>query len=59
MRSLAAWYVKGMKHNKEFKLKLINITKDYKVADTKEAALLHSMIEDLAHIACPNEKKSN
>ena len=26
MRSLAAWYVKGMKHNKEFKLKLINIT---------------------------------
>ena len=31
----------------------------YKVADTKEAALLHSMIEDLEHIACPNEKKSN
>lgn len=26
MRSLAAWYVKGMKNNKEFKLKLINIT---------------------------------
>lgn len=26
MRSLAAWYVKGMQHNKEFKLKLINIT---------------------------------
>lgn len=26
MRSLAAWYVKGMKRNKEFKLKLINIT---------------------------------
>ena len=31
----------------------------YKVADTEEAALLHSMIEDLEHIACPNEKKSN
>ena len=31
----------------------------YKVADTKEAALLHSMIEQLEHIACPNEKKSN
>jgi len=26
MRSLAAWYVKGMQYNKEFKLKLINIT---------------------------------
>ena len=26
MRSLAAWYVKGMKNNKEFKLKLVNIT---------------------------------
>ncbi len=26
MRSLAAWYVKGMPKNKEFKLKLINIT---------------------------------
>ncbi len=26
MRSLAAWYVKGMKFNKEFKLKLVNIT---------------------------------
>lgn len=26
MRSLAAWYVKGMKNNKDFKLKLINIT---------------------------------
>lgn len=26
MRSLAAWYVKGMKNSKEFKLKLINIT---------------------------------
>ena len=25
MRSLAAWYVKGMKNSKEFKLKLINI----------------------------------
>lgn len=25
MRSLASWYVKGMKHNKEFKQKLINI----------------------------------
>ena len=25
MRSLAAWYVKGMKNNKEFKLKLVNI----------------------------------
>ena len=26
MRSLAAWYVKGMQNNKEFKLKLVNIT---------------------------------
>lgn len=26
MRSLAAWYVKGMKNNKEFKLKLVSIT---------------------------------
>ena len=26
MRSLAAWYVKGMKNSKEFKLKLVNIT---------------------------------
>ena len=25
MRSLASWYVKGMKNNKEFKQKLINI----------------------------------
>ena len=31
----------------------------YKVADTEEAALLHSMIEQLEHITCPDEKKSN
>ena len=31
----------------------------YKVANTKEAALLHSMIEQLEHITCPDEKKSN
>lgn len=28
----------------------------YKVADTNEAALMHSMIEELEHIACPDEK---
>ena len=31
----------------------------YKVADTEEAALLHSMIEQLEHMTCPDEKKSN
>jgi DNA-binding transcriptional ArsR family regulator len=31
----------------------------YKVADTEKAALLHSMIEQLEHITCPDEKKSN
>ena len=31
----------------------------YKVADTEEAALLHSMIEQIEHMTCPYEKKSN
>lgn len=31
----------------------------YKVADTEEAALLHSMIEQIEHMTCPDEKKSN
>ena len=31
----------------------------YKVADTEEASLLHTMIEQLEHITCPDEKKSN
>ena len=31
----------------------------YKVVDTEEAALLHSMIEQLEHMTCPDEKKSN